>query len=392
MKKFVRFLLCVGAVALEAKPLSVDVKAKSAILINAKNGLILFEKNAHSQAFPASTTKIATALYILDNHKDLNKLARVSKEAITCVSAKEKSKSNYTCPAYWLEPTGTSFDLKRGELIPIKALLYGAMLCSGNDAANVLAENTEGSINNFIEKLNIYVKSLGCEHTHFCNPHGLHHPRHVTTAYDMALIAQKAMQNPLFRQIVKSTSAQRPKTNLQKAKSIRQFNGLLLKSKANYYPYAIGVKTGYHSQAKNTLVAAAEKDSRMLIAVIFGCETSEERYQDAKKLFKAAFTEPKVKKLVLNKDEATLTHKVKGGKTTLEAYLEENVEVNIYASEEKPIKAFVHWDEKFTLPINTNQRVGEIWVETIDGDILLKQPIFAKKPVYPTFLFKKFSM
>jgi len=389
MRTVLFFIFCFCAsLSLDAKQLQLEIKAKSAILINGKNGHILFEKNAHDKSFPASTTKIATALYILEKGQNLDRLAKASSEALTYVTAKEKTKSHYTYPAYWLEPSGVSFDLKKGEKISMRALLYGAMLCSGNDAANVLAENEEGSIPHFMDKLNAYLKTLGCENTHFCNPHGLHHPNHFTTVYDMALIAKRAMQLPLFRQIVKSTSANRPKTNMQPAKYIKQFNGLLLKNKEHYYPYAIGIKTGYHSQAKNTLVAAAEKDGRFLIAVVFGCETSEQRYKDVKKLFKKAFEEPFTRKVVLQKNETNFKRKIRGGKTFLNAYLKDDVVVNIYPSEDFLLKAFVHWRENLSLPIEENQKVGEVWIETTEKELILQQPIFAKSGVQPTIFAK----
>lgn len=267
------------------KPLDVKVRAPSAILMNGDTGAILYEKHAHTQVYPASTTKIATALCILEETKGiLDKKATVSAESL-------KMKGNGD-PAYGLESDGTMMQLVRGEVHTYEALLHGLMLASGNDAANVLAESICGSVPTFVDKMNAYAKSLGCKNTHFCNPHGLHHPEHYSTAYDMCLIARGALKHPKVRQVVSSISYTIPKTNKQPVREIKQPNGLI-KAGPHHYPKAIGLKTGFHSAAKYTLVAAAEHEGRTLVAAVMGADKSADRYIDAKALFEAAFAEKK---------------------------------------------------------------------------------------------------
>src|SRR6185437_6437502 len=143
-----------------------------------------------------------------------------------------------------------------GEEMPLKEYLYGMMVRSGNDAANVIAEYVSGSIPTFMQELNDYLKQIGCLNTTFCNPHGLHHPDHKTTAFDMALLTREAMKNPVFREIVSTVRHKRPKTNKRPAAVLVQTNRIIKSGTQYYYPKAIGVKTGYHSRAQNTLVAA----------------------------------------------------------------------------------------------------------------------------------------
>src|SRR5690606_37302020 len=105
-------------------------------------------------------------------------------------------------PSYWDEWDGTKMGIKIGEQFSMETLLYGLMMLSGNDAANVLAETVSGTIPRFLEELNEYMRSLGCHSTFFNNPHGLHHQEHCTTAYDLALITRRALQHPKFCEIV----------------------------------------------------------------------------------------------------------------------------------------------------------------------------------------------
>ncbi len=121
--------------------------------------------------------------------------------------------------------------LKKGEVMSLRHLLYGAMLVSANDAANVIAKYVGGSVSEFMDELNGYLHSLGAEDTHFMNPHGLFHPEHQTTASDMALIASEAMRDPMFRKIVSTVHHTRPKTNKQEPTTMLQSNKLLKKGK-----------------------------------------------------------------------------------------------------------------------------------------------------------------
>lgn len=229
--------------------------AASAILIEAKNGRVIFEKSADQVMYPASTTKILTALLALELG-DLDQICTVSEEAIT-----------------FYEDDVTNIDLRAGEEMTLRDLLYAALVKSANDAANVIAENIGGTITNFVDLMNQRAQQLGCTNTHFTNPHGLHNDYHYSTARDLAIITMAAMQNETFREMVSTTSYTTSATNLMRARSFTTSNQLMIPSTSDstnkyYYPDAIGVKTGSLSTAGYCFVGAAERDGLELISVV----------------------------------------------------------------------------------------------------------------------------
>lgn len=284
--RLVLLCLCLSF-ALYAKPIDLEVEAKGAILMNADTGAVLYEKQAHARFSPASTTKIATTLFALEQRDlALDRMATVSGECLKGRPLKDRDHP------YWLDSDGTMLGIKRGEVLSFDTLLHGMMLVSGNDAANVVAETLGGNIPTFVERMNTYIQGLGCLNTQFRNPHGLTHPEHFSSAYDMALITRRALQISKFREIVSTLSFIKPKSNKQPEREIKLTNPLLKPNSRYYYPKAIGVKTGYTLDAQDTLVAAAEQDGRTLIAVLLGSKKkSGARFTDAKKLFEAAFSE-----------------------------------------------------------------------------------------------------
>ena len=263
------------------------------------------------------------------------------------------------------------------------------MLSSGNDAANVIAQFVSGSIEQFMQDLNNFFKEKGIKETRFNNPHGLHHPEHYTTAFDMALITKEAMKKPLFREIVKTIHYTRPETNKQPATTLVQSNRLLRRG-SFFYPKAVGVKTGYHSKAGYTLVGAAEQDGRLLIAVVLGCTEMNKRFKDVIALFEAAFAEKKVSRTLFSKQYDTFTIQVTGSKSPLIATLSEDLKMDYFPSEEPIFKAFLKWNQ-MSLPIKEGQVVGEIQLKTDQGTIL-KHSLFASSEVQMTAFFKIIRM
>ena len=246
------FLCMILFSSLGARPLETEVSARAAILINESTGAILYEKNSKVPLEPASVTKVATALYVLDVlGEKLDQMATVSADAM---QMKPQRPGDY--PSYWLEYDGTKMGIQRGEILSLEALMHGLMMKSGNDAANTIAELVSGSIPQFISELNEYVR-LGCFDTRFLNPHGLSHPEHVTTAYDLSLIMKKAFQIPKFRELISKESFVLPKTNKRPKTEITTSNPFI-KPGPHYYPKAIGGKTGFHSKAQNAFAVAAE--------------------------------------------------------------------------------------------------------------------------------------
>lgn len=259
----------------------VQISSPSAILMDYTSGKILYEKDAYKRMYPASTTKLMTAILTLENC-ELTDIATVSYNAVFSV------------------PVGYSHaSLQVDEQLTVEQLLYCLLLPSANDAANVLAEHVAGSVESFATMMNTKAVELGCKDTHFVNPSGIHDEQHYSTAYDLALIGKYAMKFDIIRKIVMVESYSLPTTN-KYDKTDRKFsttNRLVLNKSKNtdYYEHATGLKTGYTLAAKNCIVASAKKDDMELISVVLGCETGsanhlENKFSNCKTLFQYGFS------------------------------------------------------------------------------------------------------
>ena len=363
-----------------AEPLRLDVRATSAIMINAETGVVLYEKNSHEMGYPASTTKIATTIYALERgNVDENALIDVKAEALKTTSEQAKKKAQYKLPAYYLEDDGTMLGLKKGEQIRFLDLLYGSMLLSGNDASNVIAQYIGGTIPDFMKDLNTYLQDFGCSDTHFANPHGLTHPDHYTTARDMALIAQHALKNPTFRKIASTIKYICPKNSTRGSITLLNTNRLLRKG-PYFYPKAIGIKTGYTAAAQHNLVAAAEHEGRILIAVLMHSKERNDLWQDATKLFQAAFTQPLVERVLLPAGLQPYQLTIPGARRTLKTVLTEPLVWQFYPAEEEPIHAKLVW-ENLSLPIPKGHLVALVQVTTASGRLVASTPLLAAHEV-----------
>jgi D-alanyl-D-alanine carboxypeptidase (penicillin-binding protein 5/6) len=375
---FSAFFLVAFAHPLSAK-INVEVSAEAAIMIDADSGAILYEKNSRKLHFPASTTKVATALYALHKGVDLNNQVTAEQESIASISPERKVSGNYKFPSYWVEMRSSHIGIKTGEILSYRDLFYGLMLPSGNDAANVIAQSVSGTIPAFMDELNLYVQSLGCTQTHFTNPHGLHHPEHRTTAYDMALIAKEALKNATFCQVVSTVQYEKPKTNKQEATTFLQKNKLLRKGEY-YYPEAIGVKIGYTTIALNNIVSAASHEGRRVIVILLHDGEKGGIFRDSIKLFDAAFKEKKVQRILLETGPQKYTLKIEGAQAPVKTYLTDQIAVEYYPSEEPVMKARILWD-KLQLPVEKDQHVGELQLVDGEGKLLQQVPVYAQEMV-----------
>lgn len=371
-----------------ASQLPLSVSAESAIMINADTGAVLYEKKPHAKLFPASITKIATAAYALElRGTDLIELMVADQDCIGSVTEEAKQRANYTLPSYWLVTDCSHIGIKKGEALTLKDLLYGMMVASADDASNVVAQKLgNGSIPHFMEKLNEYVKTLGCKDTYFNNPHGLHHPKHMTTAYDMALITKQALKNQQFREMVSTARYTRPKTNKQESTILVQTNKLL-RAGEYFYPRAIGVKTGRTSKAGNTFVAAATEGDRTLIAVLMNVKDRKDIFKDSIRLFDAAFNQLKIEKTVIQAGSQRHSFEIEGAEKLIQTYTVEDVTIAYYPAEEPKIKAFLEWD-KIDLPVKKGQKVGELQLKAADESIMKSVPLFAHENVDAEWSFK----
>ena len=259
------------------------IYSESAILIEAKTGKILYEKNIHDKKYPASTTKILTAIIAIEKC-DLNEKAIASYGAINS-----------------LEPGYTKADIQVGETFTIKQLLEVLMVQSANESANIIAEHISGSVSEFAKLMNDKAKEIGCVESNFVNPNGMHNENHYSSVYDLSVIAKYCMQNETFRELAKMMETSLPRTEYWQDEQIEEHgernfkntNSLLIPENTYYYPYAIGIKTGFTTPAKNCLVSASNKDGFETIAVVLHAEATDEglsaRYLDTINLFEYGY-------------------------------------------------------------------------------------------------------
>lgn len=244
------------AAAVDALPLHIN--AKAAMLVDLNTGRVVYEQNADERVYPASLTKIMTCLLALE-HGNLSSMVTVSEAAL----------SN-------LDPNSSLAGLQVGEQMTLENMLYCMMIPSGNEACNVVAEHIAGSVSDFVRMMNERAYELGCENTHFCNPHGLHEEEHYTTARDLVKITQAALKSENFKQIVNTSEYELPATNLSEARTLKTTNQLIYRNSNNpfYYSRAMGIKTGYTSAAGRCVISAAKDDGMYFLAVVCGAETS----------------------------------------------------------------------------------------------------------------------
>ncbi|MBS0636156.1 MAG: D-alanyl-D-alanine carboxypeptidase [Verrucomicrobia bacterium] len=366
-----------------------ELSCTSAVLVNRETGKVLYAKNPSKQMYPASCTKIAFALYAIKFHQGLfNKTLVGTSGTLNSLTEAQKSKNNFgNVPSYILERDASHIGLKVGEEMRFYDLLEATMIPSGDDASNLIAEAMGGgSIDRCVQDVNRYLASLGCKSTSFTNPHGLHHPNHVTTAYDLALLCQEAMKEPIFCKMAKAQSFVRPKTNKQHSVTLQQTNRLLVKGNKHYYPFAVGIKTGYHRRAGYCLAAQADKDGRSLIAVVLQGKTGASRFEDTKKLFEAAFNENKITKELLAAGSKTFLCTITGADKQLEATSTKSLNYSFYPSEEPNVRCQLVWHDN-VLPIKKGALVGELQL-IADGRVTAKADLFATDDLDMTMLHK----
>lgn len=263
-------LICPAAMAAPSWPDNISISAEGGIVMDADSGAVLFGKNIHTPYYPASITKILTALIVIENC-NLDDTVTFSRNAV-----------------YNVEAGSSSAAMDVGDQLTVRDCLYAMMLKSANEVANALAEHTAGSIEAFSGMMNAKASSLGCTDSHFSNPSGLNDPEHYTSAYDMALIAQAAFQNETFVTIDSTLYYDLPPTK-RNPDGLRVYPGhrMLKRNTAQYYAGIIGGKTGYTSLAGNTLVTCAERDGMKLIAVVLNGHQT--HYSDTKALLDFGF-------------------------------------------------------------------------------------------------------
>ena len=264
-----------------------DIQAQHVILLDGNYDEVLYDKAGEEKAYPASITKVMTALLVMEAI-DAGQMT-----ADTMITASETSQQG-------LSIYGSTQNIKPGETMSVKDLLYCLLVPSANEAANILAEAVDVSVEEFVAHMNRKAGELGCQGTHFANPHGLHNDDHYTTALDLAHIVKAAMEYDLFRQIVYTSVYETAATNMSGPRTFYNTNGLITQWRFRGYLYdkAIGVKTGSTDEAGYCLASAAQDGDDYLIAVVLGAQmltdekgniTDRQQFSESKRLLKWGF-------------------------------------------------------------------------------------------------------
>ena len=236
--------------------------SKAALLVDANTGAVVYALNEHQELYPASTTKIMTALLVLEA-VDEGKL-----------SMGDELTASRAAMTTGLSEDGSTANIKEGEIMTVEEYLTCMLVVSANEACNVLAEAVSGSVEAFVDAMNAKAEELGCENTHFVNTSGLHDSQHYTSAWDLYLITAEAMKYDAFMRICDTATATIPATNLSEARTLHTSNYLIGAwwSRGYLYDDAHGIKTGSTSQAGHCLVSSATRGSLSFISVVLGAD------------------------------------------------------------------------------------------------------------------------
>ena len=335
-----------------------SILSRYAVVYDRSSGKVLWGKDENQKVPMASTTKIMTAIVMMENIgiDRLNEEVTVSKEAATTI--------------------GSRLGLGTGDKITYNDLLYGLMLCSGNDAAVQIAISTAGSVSQFADLMNQKAESLGLTNTHFVTPHGLDRDAHYTTALELAKITDYALKNPKIAQVV-STREYTVRINGE-VKVISNTNELL-----GYLNGVNGVKTGYTSKAGRCLVTSTSRDGFDIITVVLGADTRKIRTQDSIKLIEYTYKnyklfdlEEAVENEYLSWRKVNLKRiRVKKGVTTRpEVYLDQAKYTKYPLKANETITLETTYTKRFEAPLPANTEVGKITVK-LGEEIIDEIPI-----------------
>ncbi len=336
----------------ESTSSEITILSPHAILIDAKSGQILYEHNAREQAYPASVTKLMTAIITLENC-NLDDEITVDKNALLGIPR------SYTVAA-----------LQPNEKITVEKVLNVLLIPSANDAANVLAFHIAGSKEEFAKMMNKKAEEIGCKNTNFCNPSGIHDDDHFTTAYDMALIGKYAYTFETIREIAQKTEYELPNLPDGKERKFKTTNTLITPKNQYFYENATGLKTGYTDKAKSCIVATAKKDDVELMCVILGGDKTEDRKAqreiDCKTLFDYGFNN------YSSMDVCVKNNSVDKSKVTNLSDTLKDVEIgysetqHLLVPKDNSYVTTYSFKDDINLPIKKGEPIGSV-IYTVDG-------------------------
>lgn len=241
------------------------IKAKAALLVDADTGHVLYDKNADTQQYPASITKVMVALVVLEA------VDRGELKLDQPITASAAALADLT-------PDSSTADIVEGETLTVEQLLYCLLVVSANEVGNIFAEALDGSVPAFVERMNNRAQELGCTNTHFANTSGLHDPQHYTSAHDIYLFTREALTHKEFAEITDTKWYTVPPTNKSDERNLHSTNFLISNWLVDGYIYddAHGIKTGTTEEAGHCLVSSAIRDGRTLISVVLGAQVDDE--------------------------------------------------------------------------------------------------------------------
>lgn len=344
MKRIIAGMAAVVLAAISFFPCKAKaVSARSAVLMDASTGRILYQRNPDEQSLIASTTKIMTALVVCEQCNVLDRM-RIPKEAVGI--------------------EGSSMYLREGEVLTVQDLLYGLMLHSGNDAAVALAIYCSGTIEGFAQLMNDKARQLGMKNSHFVNPNGLDAPQHYSTARDMAILAAYAMENPLFAQTVSTKNVSVGN------RILRNHNKLLWQVDG-----ADGVKTGYTKAAGRILVSSAIRQGRRLVAVTINDPND---WRDHALLLECGFKEYSVRTVVSQDAYMGCVNVISGAMRSVPVYSSDSFSYAV--SKDEVVEVIPKLMPFVYAPVSEGQCAGAVYI-SVDGVIVGKLPVYFGKTV-----------
>lgn len=368
MKKFklpsLLLILLLFASLLPVSALAVtepEISAAAAIIVDTDSGEVYFEKNADQRIQPASTTKLMTALLVIEA------VERGEIGMGDVVVASDNSGYNLDS-----DSTNANPRIQPGESMSVQDLLYCTMLVSANEACNILGEYVSGTVLGFVDDMNARAEELGCTGTHFANANGLEDSDHYSTAADFAIIAREAMSHSMLEQICSTQSYTVPETNLAGERSLTNTNMLLNTDSEYYYPPAYGIKTGFFTNAGYCLVSAAEKENMDVICVVMGGVEMDDQFRESIKLFNWLFENYEYRQILSSAETIVTVPVYMGTADTTGVRSEDPVSVILprdYDIAKVGYQYVLYHEQKgerLEAPINAGEVLGEISVVELD--------------------------
>ena len=318
-----------------------SIDTGSIYLMDSRTTKPLYTKDENTRMYPASTTKIMTAILTLENC-DLDEVVTANYSAISNI------------------PEGyTTADIQIGEQLTIEQLLELLLVHSANDAANVLAEYVGGSINSFVSMMNTKLNDLGLTDSHFTNAYGLQDDNHYTTAHDLAFLMKYCLQNETFRKISGQASCAIPATNMWGPRKYDSTNQLLIAGNEYYYQYVFSGKTGFTSQAKHCLVTAAYNNDLELICVVLG---NDDRFNVTRSLYEYAFSNYELKN-VINENDVVTNITVRGASNNtknLDLLISESIPALVETNNNTELTPIIDLNDNISAPISQGDVLGKV--------------------------------